>query len=141
MAIITVDHSDKGKCLLDTELSKYYILPEARNQFEINGKLFPFYDEFAVFIESDDYHAIIPVFCGGFKRIKKRTQAELISRIGSRLFFNVERINNKWVKNDIENCIPNNAYFAYVVKDDGALNDILVSRIMKINKNDYGQGG
>ena len=45
MAIITVNRSDGGKCLLDTETSECYILPEVRNQFEINGKLFPFYDE------------------------------------------------------------------------------------------------
>lgn len=135
--ITIVDHIDGGKVFLDTETFMYYRMPviEQKKMFVNGDKESPFYDSFYEFVNSKDQSAVIPVFCGGFKHIKKRTQAELITFKDNLKFFNVEKINNKWIKNDIKSCLVNRGYLAFVNKNIDALNDLTIRKVGMIGRN------
>jgi len=131
-----VDHELYGKVLLDTKTQTYKHLEQNSKQiFNYNGKTCTFYDSINEFIESDSDIAVIPFVCLGTKAIKKRTMSTLLD-INNALsdFYNVERINDRWIKNEISKLIKNRCYFCILSKNNLALNDCILLSTLEITE-------
>lgn len=127
-------HSTGSKCLFDTDTQTYSIIPDTRNKFFKDGKMFNKFDSISEFIQSDKNSGIVPAYCSGTGIKGKRTWFTFLDRHNEIKFFNVERISDKWQRNECELCQENKAYFLYVVREDDALNGCLVKRVMEIIK-------
>lgn len=128
-----VDHTDGGKCLLDTTTFEYYRIPDLTNKSKIGGKFYYTFDTIEDFLDSDANIAIIPVFCKTITKKKKRYFVSVIS--GNDVYdkYNVERINNEWVHNLID-MVPGSAYFIFAEKNEHADSGFLINRSKKIER-------
>lgn len=129
-----VDHSDGGKCLLDTNTLEYYRLPDLSNKTIIGGKVYGYFDTIKEYLESDFKTALIPVICNNIKKDKKRWVVRLLSGRDTFQFYNVEVIAGVWTRNEILEMKGMKAYFIFVEKHHDADNDFLI-RGCKIIRN------
>ena len=137
--IITVKHTDGYPVLLNTTEGVYYSLIGivahnlAKDQIIINDRYFDFYETIELFLNSDKKKAIVPVFCIERKQKNKRFKVKLLSGLKSGEFYNVERINNRWEKNEIDNIQSHSAYLVFLEKNKQADNECLIIGIKKVD--------
>ena len=127
-----VDHVDGGKCILDCSTFKYYQLPEIKRTVKSKGKEYDFYDYINEFINSKSTIGVVPVFCNWIKKVGKRIKVELLSELETYQFFNVERVNGSWSKNDIDKMEKFTGYFILIEKNKQAEKDFLIKFSKKI---------
>jgi len=157
----------------DFETEKLYRIPDTSNKIATKGKqgvrhetiaiaglagtsdpladlprynLFDYFDSVQEFIESDKQLAIIPFFCTKREIKGKRYQVTVITRRETLEFWNLEKVENGWLKHEsdyrnsdapkigIEICQANCAYMFYVQKCPDSLNGIKVKSIKKLEK-------
>lgn len=132
MSLIICDHESGQKCVVDPATQTYQIIPVSSNKFWMKGYPFDFFESVDEFRESGSKAAVIPFYCSNRKIKGKRYFVDLLCRAETTQIFNVEMTDGNWVKNEsdkkgwdkaapktgIEICIPGQAYFIYVVKEN-----------------------
>jgi len=138
--LITVKHTDGYPVLLNTKEGVYYSLSgivahnlAKENQIIMNDRYFDFFETIELLLNSDKKKAIVPVFCIERKQKNKRFKVKLLSGLKSGEFFNVERINNSWYTNEIDNIKPNSAYLVFLEKNKQADNECLIIGTKKVD--------
>ena len=121
-----------GPVLLDVENQVFQRIPDAREKFIIDGRMFEFSDTIAEFRDSEKVNAIVPVWCESTGTKGKRDFITLLSGQGRYTFFSVERVGGEWVKNKIEKMNPNRAYFVYVESHPDMINECLILSVRLI---------
>ena len=121
-----------GPVLLDVENQTFQRIPDAREKFIIDGRMFDFSDTIAEFLESEKVNAIIPVWCESTGSKGKRDFITLLSGQGRYTFFSIERVGGEWVKNKIEKMNPNRAYFVYLESHPDMINECLILTVRLI---------
>lgn len=125
-------HTTGAKCLFDTDTQEIIHLPNIESKFFIGGKWFDCAETIA---ESFEFATcIVPVFCLSLEKIKKRSKARIISGQTTFEFFNVERINGDWVRNDIEAMENRTGYFAFLERNAEADNGVIIKKVRTIAK-------
>lgn len=126
MAIHTLNHTDGGQCLFDSETKGIHRFIQVDGKIYIRGLWFSFFETFESFTDSTEQKAIIPAFCLKIAKQGKREKVTLINGNFSTEFLNVERIGDKWEKNKIENLEQKNAYLLFVSRNEMADNGCLI---------------
>lgn len=131
-----VDHEIYGKVLFDTGTQKYtYLDYDSIRFFTYNGKSARFFDTILSMIDVNVELAVVPVVCSDAKQIKARTMINVIDIANNNYtFFNVERINEKWVKNNIANVVKSKCYFLMLLKNKDAMNDVILVSTLEIKE-------
>lgn len=119
-------HDELGPVLLDVENQTFQRIPDSREKFIIDGRMFDFSDTVAEFLESEKVNAIVPVWCESTGTKGKREFVTLLSGQERYMFFSVERVGGEWVKNKIEKMNPNRAYFVYLESHPDMINECLI---------------
>ena len=139
--ITQVQHTDGTTVLLDTCDGVYYRLPAVvahnlapQDTIIMNGRYFAYFDTMQGFLDSAKNKAIVPIFCIKKENKGKRFKVQVLSGEKTGEFFNVERINEAWISNEIDNILPNRAYFVYLKKEKNADNECLIIGIKEIKK-------
>ena len=123
-----VEHTSGKLVWLDTQTGYYYDMPAIkRHRYDV-------FNSFSSFLASPAKLGIIPVFCSDVTKVKRRIKVKLHSKTDVLDFYNVERINNTWANNLIDNAIKNEAYWAIVRKHKLALNDCMIEKLILIKK-------
>lgn len=135
--ITTVDHKDGYKVLLDTSTGHYYDLRNVPAQnltkkLLLNGRFFDYCETINDFDLSKKRMAVIPCFCKKTGDKGKRTYARFISGNETIEFYNVERIGEKWVKNEIDNLTQRSAFFVCFKKHPDAINAKIITETFAI---------
>lgn len=121
-----------GPVLLDVENQVFQRIPDAREKFIIDGRMFDFSDTIAEFRESEKTNSIVPVWCESTGTKGKRDYVTLLSGQEKFTFFSVERVGDEWVKNKIEKMNPNRAYFVYLESHPDMINECLILSVRMI---------
>lgn len=121
-----------GPVLLDVENQAFQRIPDAREKFIIDGRMFDFSDTIAEFRESEKVNTIVPVWCESTGTKGKRDYVNLLSGQERYTFFSVERVGGAWVKNKIEKMNPNRAYFVYLESHPDMINECLILSVRLI---------
>lgn len=121
-----------GPVLLDVENQTFQRIPDAREKFIMNGRMFEFSDTIAEFRDSEKVNAIVPVWCESTGTKGKRDFITLLSGQGRYTFFSIERVGGEWVKNKIEKMNPNRAYFVYLESHPDMINECLILTVRMI---------
>ena len=121
-----------GPVLLDVENQTFQRIPDAREKFIIDGRMFEFLDTIAEFRESEKVNAIIPVWCEATGSKGKRDFVVLLSGQEKFTFYSVERVGHSWLKNQIEKMNPNRAYFVYLESHPDMINECLILTVRMI---------
>jgi hypothetical protein len=119
--IHVLTHTDGKPCLYDSETGMVSRLPEQGGKKETK-----YFRTITEFMESELEVGAIPVYCTKRENIKKRFAVTLLVGTHVLKFFNVERIDDRWTKNDIEDMQPNRAYWVKVCKCEESENLILI---------------
>jgi hypothetical protein len=141
MSFLKVQHTDGSTVLLDTSEGVYYRLSDvvAHNlapddSIIMNGRYFAYFSTVQVFLDSKKVKAIVPVYCMKKETKGKRFKIQILSGKKTGEFFNVERIGGGWVNNEIDNILPNKAFFLYLEKNKDADNECLIKGVKEIKK-------
>lgn len=121
--MIKLIRDEVGPLLIDILNQTYQRIPDTRNKFFVNGKMFDFAETIG---ELTSMPAIVPVFCVETGEKGKRQYVKLLSGDEHFTFFNVEKIGSQWRQNEISKIFPNKAYFAYFEPQVGAENGYLI---------------
>lgn len=132
MAIHTLTHTDGGKCLYDSETKEIHKFIQVDGKVYIGNMWLSFFETFESFAASTEQKSIIPVFCLKIAKQGRRDKVTLINGNFSTEFFNVERIDDKWEKNKIEEMQPKNAYLLFVSRSERADNGCLILSSKKL---------
>jgi len=137
--ITTVTHKDGSKVFLDTETKEWFRFPKViahnfapKDSIIINNKYFTYFETIEEFLNSDKKRSIIPVFVVEKKQKGKRTKTTILSGQKKGEFFNVERINGEWVRNETDELIENKAYYLSIEKNKQAENQCIINKSKKI---------
>lgn len=132
MAIHTLTHTDGGRCLYDSETKEIHRFTQVDGKVYVGNMWLSFFETFESFAASTENKAIVPVFCLKIVKDGRRDKITLINGNFSSEFFNVERTDNKWAKNKIEEMQPKNAYLLFVSKNEQADNRCLILSSKKL---------
>lgn len=129
--IWVVEHEEYGRVILNTKTQTYTELKQFA-YFNYKGKSCRYFESILEFSESESKFGVIAVVCSNFEKVKNRTKATLIDKFNNNYeFYNVERVDNKWMHNSIDGLFKSACYFIILEKDLRAMNDgYLVSKLL-----------
>ena len=137
--ITTVTHKDGSKVFLDTETKEWFRFPKViahnfapKDSIIINNKYFTYFETIKEFLNSDKKRSIVPVFVIEKKPDGMRMKTTILSGGKNGEFFNVERINGKWVRNETDELTENNAYYLSIEKNKQSDNQCIIKKSKKI---------
>lgn len=146
MTYRTITHEQYGKVLFNTETQGFIVLPDTSNKIALSGRAFDYFESMREFIESEKPMAIVLFFCSGRVVKGKRYQVTLITSSESFDFWNIEKVQSGWLRNEsapqdptapktgIEICYPGSAYLVYMVKESDCLNGVRIKSIKKVEE-------
>ena len=129
-----VEHEEYGPVILNTKEQKYYYIEGGITYFSYNGgNKCRFFNTIEEFYISESKNGVIPIVCTDIKKIKKRTLVTVMDRKNNvYYFYNVELIENNWVRNEIMDMFKGVCYFILINRNEEAINNCILRSKLKI---------
>ena len=133
-------------CVVNFETQEFIEVPDYRNKIflpvageQVRYSPWPYFDTLAEFRESPETEAIILCYVLKVEVVKKRIRCDLLTYCGQYSFFNVERIGEKWIPNELP-AGPGGALI-YFAKNEGAVNDVLIKAVKMLGAGNVTRAG